>query len=74
MDFATISQLVQANGYKKVNTQSSLVTYNTTFLKEDRRVEVNWVLGGYVSSIIIGGSDGAKIIYDSAQEFIESFS
>lgn len=74
MDFSTVSKLVEANGYTKVHTQSSLVTYNTIFIKEDNKISINWALGGYISSVIVGDFSGSKIVYDSAQEFIEAFS
>lgn len=74
MDFATISNLVQASGYTKANTQSSLINYDTLFTRGTDRISVKWQLGGYVHSISIGDHSGVTARFESAETFLNSFS
>lgn len=69
MDFATVSNLIQAAGYNQVNTSSALIQYETIFIRDADKIIVNWQLGGYVRKVSAG-----EIIFESSEEFIKSFS
>lgn len=68
MDFVTVSNLIQSTGYNKINTSSSLIQYETTFIKGSEKIIVKWQLGGYVKSVSVG-----EILFESSEEFIKSF-
>lgn len=67
MDFATISKLIQAAGYKQTNTSSNIIQYETFFIKDSSKISVMWQLGGYVKKISAEG-----IIFESSDEFMKS--
>lgn len=73
MDYATIYKLMESNGYRKTNTINSLLTFETTFSKNNEKILVHWAMGGYVSSIVVSVSNDSTIVYDSAEGFVETF-
>jgi len=74
MDYATIHKLIEASGYKKVGTESVIISYTTNYIKNTDRIEVKWELGGYVRSIAISDVNGESKLFESAELFIETFS
>lgn len=68
MDFDEISKLIKSSGYIKTNTTSTLVQYETTFLRGIDKIIVNWQLGGYVIKVSVGES-----VFESSEEFFKSF-
>jgi len=74
MDFATILRLLESSGYKRTSTKSSLIIFDTTFIRGSEKAVVNWRLGGYVSSISMSESGKIVSVFDSVEKFIESLS
>ena len=73
MDYATVHRLIEANGYKKVTTEGTLTFFSTNYLKNSDRINIEWEMGGYVKEIILYKVNSEKIIFEDAEQFVETF-
>jgi len=74
MDFATISKLILSSGYKQTITSSQIISYETNYSRGADKISVHWKLGGYVHLILVNNESGVLTSFESAEEFINSFS
>jgi hypothetical protein len=73
MDYSTVHRLIEVNGYKKVATKGALTTFSTNYLKNNDRINIEWIMGGYVREIVLTSASGEKIVFENAEQFIETF-